>query len=198
MISKLAFVPLILGLFVLPTPLFGAEDPPVPATTTSTNTAPAPRPKATNILNGKVDKISDTSITLKVTYQTGGKHAAHHANPAYLSSGWLPVIVPGVAPNPTPNQNGKSHSVTRTITLEVGETPPVKVVTNGPHPSRTTGAYSDLKVGDMVTLGTGPFTIKNADGTFKKRTQVTGIDVLKHTSAQNSTTSSSNKPPAKN
>lgn len=193
MTGKLASLMAALGVLLIPTVLVRADEttPTTPATnsTTSSSTTPAHKAQATNIINGKVEKISDTSITLKVTYQTGGK-ATPHVNVAHVSGSWLPRIVPGPAPKPNPK--AKVHTVTRTMTFEIGETPPVKIVTDGPNPTRTTGAYSDIKVGDLAMVGTHPVSVKTDDGKTTSHTQVTGIDVLKHPGATTTTTKPKN------
>jgi hypothetical protein len=194
MISKLGILFLALGVVFVPTVQIVADEPPTtppttPATTTpstTTTSTTVKKPQATNIINGKVDKISENSITIKVTYQTG-KPTVHHANVAHVSSGWLPRIVPGPAPKPNPK--AKVHTVTQSMTFEIGEIPPVKVVTNGPNPTRTTGAYTDVKVGDLVMVGTRPVSVKNGEGASTTHTQVTGIDVLKNPNATTTTTS---------
>jgi hypothetical protein len=192
MTSKLSIAALVLGAFLNPTKSVVADEPPTTPTTpsTTTTTTPVHKPQATNIINGKVDKISENSITIKVTYQTG-KPTVHHANVAHVSGGWLPRIVPGPAAKPNPKS--KVHTVTHTMTFEIGEIPPVKVVTNGPNPTRTTGSYTDVKVGDLVMVGTRPVSVKSGEGTSTTHTQVTGIDVLKHPGTTTTTTTA--KPP---
>jgi hypothetical protein len=192
MTAKLALVPLLLGVVFFPTVQVLADEPTTTTATTTTTpsttttTTPAHKPQAANIVNGKVDKISENSITIKVTYQTG-KPTVHHANVAHVSGGWLPRIVPG--PAPKPNSKSKVHTVTKTMTFEIGEIPPVKVVTNGSHPTRTTGAYTDVNVGDLVMVGIRPVSVKGGDGTSTTHTQVTGIDVLKNPATTTTTTS---------
>jgi hypothetical protein len=198
MTFKLAIVPLVLGALLMSTAGLFADDPTTTPGTTPDTTKPSTTDsttthkyhKATNIINGKVDKISENSITLKITYQTG-KPNVHHANQAHISGGWLPRIVPGPAPRPNPK--ARVHTVTQSITYEIGEIPPVKVVTDGPHPSRTTGAYTDVKVGDLVTVGTAPLSTKTGEGKTTTHVQVTGIDVYKHAGAANTPTTP--KPP---
>jgi hypothetical protein len=201
MIAKLAFVPLAACIALVPIARILADDPPASSTSssstttagTSTTTTTTKKPQASDIINGKVDKISENSITLKVTYQTGGKPTHHHANVAHVAGSWLPHIVPGPAPKPNPK--AKVHTVTRTMTFEIGEIPPVKVVTDGQHPTRTTGSYSDVKVGDLVMVGTRPVSVKDGEGKSTTHTQVTGIDVLKHPGTTNTTTTTPAKPP---
>jgi hypothetical protein len=202
MTSKLAIAFLALGVVLIPSIKVVADEPETtskstspstttPSTTTTTPSTSAHKPSATNIINGKVDKISENSITIKVTYQTG-KPTGHHVNVAHVSGGWLPRIVPG--PAPITNPRARVHTVTQTMTFEISETPPVKVVTNGSHPTRTTGAYTDVNVGDLVSVGTHPVSVKNGDGASTKHTQVTGIDVLKNPGYNTSATTK----PAKN
>jgi hypothetical protein len=203
MIAKLAIVPLAVCIALVPMTSVLADDPPASSTSssstsptgtsTSAATTTTKKPQASDIINGKVDKISENSITLKVTYQTGGKPTHHHANVAHVGGSWLPHIVPGPAPHP--NHKAKVHTVTRTMTFEIGEIPPVKVVTDGPHPTRTTGAYSDVKVGDLVMVGTRAVSVKDGEGKGTNHTQVTGIDVLKHPGTQSTTPATPAKPP---
>jgi hypothetical protein len=145
-----------------------ADEPTTPPATKTTPKDPTSTHKlqATDIINGKVDKISDSSITVKVSYQTGGSK-----------------------PNQKSNTKTKPHTVVKSFTFQIGDVPPVKVVTDGAHPTRTTGSYADVKVGDLVSVGTRPVSTKNAEGKSTVQTQVTGIDVLKHPSAANTTTS---------
>ncbi len=179
MLPRLTIVILMLVVIVVPAGRIAADEPTTagttPATTTTPTTAPTPKqPHATDIISAKVDKISDKSLTVKVTYQTGGGKT-----------------------NGKPNPKNKLHTVVKTMTYEIGEIPPVKIVTDGAHPTRTTGSYSDVKVGDSVTVGTRPVSTKNADGKTTTHTQVTGIDVLKHPGDPATTTTTTTKP-AKN
>jgi hypothetical protein len=182
---------LTLTAMALPIGRASADEPTSPATTASTTASsttsiPAHKIATTNVLNGKVEKISDTSMTIKVTYHTGTGKGPHHSNVGHVTSGWLPYA--RVGPSSSSNPKVKSHTVTQLLTYQIGEIPPVKVVTDGAHPTRTTGSYADVKVGDLVMIGTGPAHLKNADGTSTTKTQVTGIDVLKHPGAATATT----------
>ncbi|HEV3383997.1 MAG TPA: hypothetical protein VG097_04240, partial [Gemmata sp.] len=131
MTSKLAIAFLALGVILIPSIKVVADEPETtsksttPSTSTTTTSTPTHKPSATNIINGKVDKISENSMTIKVTYQTG-KPTHHHVNVAHVSHSWLPRIVPGPAPHPNPK--ARVHTVTQTMTFEIGEIPPVKVV----------------------------------------------------------------------
>ena len=173
-----------------------AEDPPAspPATTTSP-AAPSSTHKlqATETITGKVVKATDSQLTIKVTYHTGGKGGAH-SNLAHISGGWLPHLVAGEAAHVNPKS--KPRTITQTITYHIGQVPPVKVVTDGPHPSRTTGSYSsDIHVGDTVWVGTAPVTSKTADGKSRTEKTVTGIDVTHHLASTTATTTTN---PSKN
>jgi hypothetical protein len=141
-----------------------------PGTTPSTTNTTTQKNKATNIITGKVDKISNTSITLKATIQT--------------------VVSKPTAKNP----KGKVKTTTQTMTFEIGEVPPVKIVTDGSKPTRTTGSFSDVKVGDMVEIGTSPVKTTTSDGKATSHTQVTGIDVLKHLGASSTTKTTTTTP----
>jgi hypothetical protein len=180
MTPRLAAILLMLAAYVVSVGGIAADEPASPGTasttpsttttTPSSTTTPTHKPSTTNVINAKVEKISDTSLTVKVTYQTGGNK-----------------------PNEKPNPKNKVHTVVKSITYQIGEIPPVKIMTDGAHPTRTTGSYADVKVGDMVTLGTGPASIKTADGKTTTHTQITGIDVLKHPATTTTTTAKPSK-----
>jgi hypothetical protein len=169
-----------------------AEDPPAPATTTSpsdnNSTATTHYHKATDIITGKVVKKTDTSITVKVSFHVGGGKAPHLTTVGHVTGGWLPHVVPGVGVGVT---SKRPRTIVQTMTIHVGETPPVKVVTDGANPTRTTGSYSDVHVGDTVMVGSAPITSKDATGKSQTQVQVTGIDVLHHPGAATTAT----KPP---
>lgn len=164
---------LVSALILIPSQRLAADE---PTSTEKTDKAPSTHKiPTTDIINGKVEKISDTSITLKVTYQTGGNK-------------------PGSKPNP----KNKPRTVVKSMTFQLGEIPPVKVVTDGPKPTRTTGSFSDVKVGDEVMMGTGQVSTKSADGKTSTQTKVTGIDVLKHSGASTTNTTPTPKKTDKN
>lgn len=158
--------------------LCAADEPTKPTTpattpeTTTTNpsssssTSTEHKPATTGIFEGKVVKVSPTSITVKGTYKIAVK----------------------------PGAKTKVHTVHETHTYEIVETPPVKIVTGGDKPTRTPGSYSDVKAGDTVEVGIGPHSVPAGDGKVNVHTRVTGIDVFKHSGDSTTvTTSKKNK-----
>lgn len=182
-----------LGLFLIGDGRTSADDPPATTSTTTPATSTPPtstststhKLQASETITGKVVKATDTELTVRVTFHTGGKGGAH-SNLGHISGGWLPHVVAG--PGPT---RSKPRTITQTMTYHISQVPPVKVVTDGAHPSRSTGSYSDVHVGDTVWVGTTPVTTKNGDGSSHTQKTVTGIDVLHH---QGTTTTSTNPP----
>ncbi len=173
-----------------------ATKPDSAATSPSTTTPPVHKPLATNVINGKVEKVSPNSITLKVMLQTvvPGKVVGGHYTHAHMSSSWIPHLRPGQH-HPTHHVNHPHMSaphvrtMIQTMTFNFADTPPVKVVTTTPRASRTTGSYADVQRGDLVMVGLGPIKTKDGSGNSVVRNMVTGIDVLK-----NNQVATSNKP----
>ncbi len=104
-------------------------------------------------------KISATSITVRGTYKVAKEF--HH--------------------------RAKVQTLHETHTYEITDTPPVKIVSGGDKPTRTTGSFADVKVGDTVEVGLGPHSVPTSDGKVSVHTRVTGIDVFKHTDATTTT-----------
>jgi hypothetical protein len=161
MSSRLLVTPLFFAALIVSTGHIVAGDAallvPAASTTTPSTSSPDHKHTTTSVLNGTVEKISETSLTIRVANKT----CAHKTGPR-------------------PNAAAIAHPSEKSMTFQIGEIPPVKIVTEGSKPTRTTGSFSDVKVGDMVAIGTGPVKSKADDGKTTTQTQVTGIDVLKH------------------
>lgn len=149
------------------TPATAQTSPGTNSTTSSSSTSTEHKHSATNIVIGKVEKVSHNSISIKVSTQVLAK--------------------------PHPNSKPTPKTVTKTLTYVVNETPPVKIVTDGSKPTRATGSYADVKAGDIVEVGTRQVAVKNADGSSKTHTEVTGIDVHKHSGTNTATTSTASQ-----
>jgi hypothetical protein len=166
-----------------------AEPPETPSTPATETTAATPaKLLATNVVMGKVEKVSPTSLTLKVTSQmiTPGKVKPAHIAPAeyvpaHLTGGLFPKVVPAhwTQPHAVPAHatHPQVHNVTQSVTYEFVETPPVKTGAAS-SATRVTGSYADVKPGETVKIGLGPMKDKGAEGKTITRTVVTGIDVM--------------------
>ncbi len=195
---QFGLLPVGFAVAMLALPPVRADDPPpttptVPATPTApaTTTTPTPSPtkvQANTAVVGKVETVSATSITLKVTTQTvtpshvvPGHVVAGHMEPAHWSGGWFGHMVPAhwTQPHTTAAHPGKPqvHNTTQSVTYVINDTPPVKIDAADPA-TRKTGSFADVKPGEMVRIGLGPLKEKGTDGKTTTRTVVTGIDVL--------------------